>query len=168
MSDNKQFVMVDCRAAKIFVTTCDSVGTYGPWVNNSESHEDVLDVGIDRVELGARVLSSLAKTRYGVPMPDYRAPEFAADQKRRLEKHGVKSEKEWSRGLASCTVWRCAENVKVTPHQKDSQGSSAMIKAAIDLTSPTPAELGEAIQQCLKIAAKAPDLPGESPGYGHT
>lgn len=168
MSENKQFVMVDSRAAKIFVTTCDSVGAYGPWVNNSESHEDILDVVIDRAELGTRVLASLEKTRYGVPMPDYRASEFIADQKRRLEKHGVKSDKEWSRGLVSCTVWRCAENIKVTPHQNNGQGSSAIVNAVIDLTSPTPAELGEAIQQCLKIAAKAPNLPGDPPGYGHT
>jgi hypothetical protein len=166
--DDKQLVEVDIRGAKIFVTTYDSVGPYGPWVCSSQSYQEVANTNIDPTELGARVLVALSKTRRGLPMPDYRTPEHVQDRQRMLEKYGVKSEKEWNRGVVSCSVWRSADTLKVTPQQRSGQGFSSLLKEVIELVAPTPAELGEAIQKCLKIAAGAPDIPDDPPGYGHT
>jgi hypothetical protein len=172
MRDNEtqQAVLIKRRQSRLYITTLDSVGPYGPWTSNVKSHEEVVTDTISAVDLGRATFFALEKTQHNVPMPDYRSAAFKEDEKLLLAKRGMKSEREWLRGQVTCDVVRTKQGIEVLPYQKTGTHGAfqPMPDQIVRLPSPTTQQLGEAILMCLKVAEGTSDLPDKPPGYGHT
>jgi hypothetical protein len=172
MSDNEtqQAVLIKLRQSRLYITTLDSVGPYGPWISNSKSHEEVVEATISAVDLGTVTFLALEKTQHNVPMPDYRSAAFKEDEKLLLAKRGMKNEREWLQGQMTCDVVKKKQGIEVLPYRKDGTHGAfqPMPEQIIRLPSPTTQQLGEAILMCFKVAGGASDLPDAPLGYGHT
>ena len=114
---------------------------------------DVVPIEIPHEELGVMVRRALARTFPVVPHPT----DFSNLADPVLKIAGVKSWSAFSKNSSTCSISTDNEHYEIVPYRKFGKrgGEVGIVEAKRILHNPSNEELGQAIQEALKVSAEA-------------